>query len=209
MTTSITTNHPCLITSVELDCSWDWFSASEKIPRSGVGGGWGLGRSWMGNKAIELLWMVWFGSMGLLLFFLFPSQNEPGTNGQFPKPLPDDSMGKKKPQLNSTRRERKKALWWPPLWEYCKLCFLRPWESHTKLEPVGMENRAWFPRERTCQMHSSITRSLKQSPWCTAQKVRHWQNTDRTKKKNLDITAMRTSFVGCKFVFHSSHLHCQ
>lgn len=60
-TTSITTNHPCLITSVELDSSWEGFSASEKIPRSGVGG---VG-SWIGNKAAELLWTGWFGSMGL------------------------------------------------------------------------------------------------------------------------------------------------
>lgn len=43
MTRSITTNHPCLITSVELDCSWEGFSASEKIPWSEWGGGGYLG----------------------------------------------------------------------------------------------------------------------------------------------------------------------
>lgn len=83
-TTSITTNHPCLITSVELDRSWEGFSASEKIPWSG---GWGV--SWIGNKAAELLWTVWFGSRGLCLSSSFSL-----------KPPADNIMGKGKPQFD-------------------------------------------------------------------------------------------------------------
>ena len=70
--------------------------------------------SWMGNKAVELSWTaglggLWFGvGVGglwgpvLLLFLLLlllhvpPSQKEPGTIGQLPKPLADNNMGKKR-----------------------------------------------------------------------------------------------------------------
>lgn len=91
----------------------------------------------MGNKAVELLWMVEFeglwveGECGWVVAskshssssssfsFLSPSQNEPAASGQLPKPLPDNNMGKKKPQLNR-RGEKEKE------------------ESHSVATTVGM-----------------------------------------------------------------------
>lgn len=82
-TTSITTNHPCLITSVELDSSWEGFSASEKIPRSGVGGGRVLDREQSGRAPLDGM----VGEDGSApLFFL--------------KPLPDNITGREKPQFD-------------------------------------------------------------------------------------------------------------
>lgn len=83
-TTSITTNHPCLITSVELDSSWEGFSASEKIPRSGVGGGGRvLDREQSGRAPLDGM----VGEDGSApLFFL--------------KPLPDNITGREKPQFD-------------------------------------------------------------------------------------------------------------
>lgn len=121
MTTSITTNHPCLITSVELDCSWEGFSASEKIPRSGVGG-WGWGAlDWEQSGRDPLDGLVWeYGSA--LLFFL--------------KPLPDNIMGEEKPQFDQS---------WgvgDPFGDHhcgniVNYIFLRPWEPHTKVYTHG------------------------------------------------------------------------
>lgn len=102
LTRSITTNHPCLMTSVELDCSWEGFSAFEKIPRSGVCVcvcGW--------NKAAELLWTVWFGRTGLCLSC---SWNHCLTA----------SWAERNPSMTKAGGG---GIWWPPLWEYCKLCF--------------------------------------------------------------------------------------
>lgn len=61
MTRSITTNHPCLITSAHEKA----FPPLRRSPGQSVVGGGGGGGTWMGNKAVELLWTVWFGSTGL------------------------------------------------------------------------------------------------------------------------------------------------
>lgn len=131
MTMSITPNYPCLITSVELDHSWEEFSATEKIPWLGVGrsvldgeqscravGDGGVGRLWASSSSSS---------------FLCPSQNEPGTIGQLSKPLPDN-MDKKKPYLNRRGEKRKRVIQWPPLWECCKLHFL---------EALGIPHQSW------------------------------------------------------------------
>lgn len=86
MTRSITTNHPCLITSVELDCSWEGFSASEKIPWSEWGAGGAILDAEQSSRA-PLDGMVWeYGPVPL--FFL--------------KPLPDSIMGREKPQSDKS-----------------------------------------------------------------------------------------------------------
>lgn len=38
------------------------------------------------------------------------------------EPLPDSIMGREKPQFDKSWGGRG-PIWWPPLWEYCKLCF--------------------------------------------------------------------------------------
>lgn len=122
MTTSITPNYPCLITSVESDCSWEGFSATEKIPWLGVGGGV-LDGEQSSQAVVEgrVGGGLWVSSSSFSP--LSPPLNEPGTIGQLPKPLPDNNMGKKKPQFNRRAEKRKRVIRWPPLWECCKLCF--------------------------------------------------------------------------------------
>lgn len=66
MTMSITPNYPCLITSVEPDRSWEGFSATEKIPWLGVGGGVLDGEQ--SSRAVADGGVG--GTVGLLLFFL-------------------------------------------------------------------------------------------------------------------------------------------
>lgn len=87
-------------------------------------GRWG---SWMRNKAGELSWFVECGSAPLLLLpFLLPLQSEAGTTRQLPKPLPGRQTRARKKEQKRPRvewRKRKRVIWWPPLWEYCKLCF--------------------------------------------------------------------------------------
>lgn len=132
MTMSITANYPCLITSVELDCSWEGFSATEKILRLRVGGG-----VLDGEQSCRAVVDSRVGGLRVSSSsssFLSPSKNEPGTVGQLPKPPPDNNMGKKEAQLNRRGEKRKRVIRWPPLWECCKLCFP---------EALGIPHQSW------------------------------------------------------------------
>lgn len=106
------------------------------------------GVSWMGNKAVELSWTVGLegtvvggrdgGLWGPLPLFLppfFPPLTKL-TNNHWAasKPLADNNMSKKKPQLNRRGEKRKRVIQWPPLWECCKLCFP---------EALGIPHQSW------------------------------------------------------------------
>lgn len=162
MTISITPKYPCLITSIELDCTWEGFSATEKIPWLGVGGGVLDGEQSCRAVVDGRVCGVWVCSSSSS--FLFPSQNEPGTIGQLPKPPPDNNIGKKKKKKKWLDRRGEKE-------EESNLVATTVGILQTvlswglgnptpELKPAGMENGAFFPRERTCQMQNNITWSL-------------------------------------------------
>lgn len=114
MTRSITTNHPCLITSVELDRSWEGFSASERIPRSEWGGILDVEQS--GRAPLD--GMVWeYGPAPL--FFL--------------EPLPDSIMGREKPQFDKSWGGAGDPFGDHHCGNIVNCVFLRPWEPHTKV----------------------------------------------------------------------------
>lgn len=143
MTVSITPNYPCLITSVELDCSWEGLSAAEEILWLRVGGGVLDGEQSWRAVVDGRVCGVWACSSSSS--FLFPSQNEPGTIGQLPKPLPDNNMCKKNWFNREGKREEESD-------HHCgniaNCAFLRPWESHTRAGTSGHGKRGpLLPRD--------------------------------------------------------------
>ena len=119
---SITPNYPCLITSVEPDRSWEGFSATEKIPWLGVGGGclgWGT-KPW----SCRGLW----GSRtaGPLLFFLLLVPLTKRTRNHWAASQNrclTTTWAKRNPSQTEEGRRGRESIRWPPLWECCKLCF--------------------------------------------------------------------------------------
>lgn len=138
-------------------------------------GRWG---SWKRNNAGELSWTVGFVECGsapllLLLPFLLPSQSKVRTTRQLPKPLPGQKTRARKKEQKRPRvewRKRKRVIWWPPLWEYCKLCFpqalgipqhkwnLWAWKTgsvppphslggHVRFKRISLDHTVW----RSCQ----------------------------------------------------------
>lgn len=108
---SITPNYPCLITSAEPDRSWEGFSATEKISWLGVGGGVLDGEQ---SRRAVVDGRIG-GTVGLLLTLTPPTpptplpQNEPGTIGQLPKPLPDNNMGRNETPFKQKRGEEEES----------------------------------------------------------------------------------------------------
>lgn len=99
-------------------------------------------------------------SSSSFFFILSPSQNEPTATGQLPKPLPDNNMGKKKPQLE--RRGEKEEEESHHCGNVVNCAFLRPWESHTRAGTCGHGKRGLPPQREDlsdAEQHCLIT-------WC-------------------------------------------
>lgn len=158
---SITPNYPCLITSVEPDRSWEGFSATEKIPWLGVGGGVLDGE----QSCRAVVDGGVGGTVGLLLFFLLlfpPHKMNQEPLDSFPNRCLTTTWAKRNPSQKEEGRRGRESFGGHHCGNVVNCAFLRPWESHTRAGTCGHGKRGLPPpREEMsdAEQHHLIT-------WC-------------------------------------------